>query len=182
MSVGEEVPVWQVLNEVEVGAEESAEEQSQVLDKLLIFRVAGAVCRLQIQGEWDDLRYGCEDLCEHVDLLLIVCAVALGLQSSNLSQALQCNVAEFWCLQEACAKGIDNGGLENIAQWNPTEEAEKSLQGSVDQTWLGGGGEDLVTELENGGELSAHRGLKRLRLCGSHGICGKVEDLLGQES
>lgn len=166
-------------------AKEVAEEESEVLDELLVSRVALRVCGLEIQAQGDKGGDGGQDLSEHLDQLLVVragLARPAGLQTTNLCQALECHVPELGYLQEARAQRLDKRRLEDVAQRDPVAEAEKRLEGGLDQTRLCGGVQDLLAELEDLRELGAHGSLEVASLCGRHLVGRVVEHLLGEET
>jgi hypothetical protein len=159
-----------------------AEEEGQVLDELLITRIALRVRRLEVHIQGDDVGNGSQDFGEHLDQLLIVCidlARAACLQTANLCQALQCDIPELWHLEESRPERLDQGGLEDVSQWNPVAEAQERLQGGLDKARLGRAIENLLAELENLGELGAHGRLQVARLCRRHLLGRVIEDLFG---
>lgn len=58
--------------------------------------------------------------------------------------------------------------LENIAERNPVQEAEQSLQSCLDETWLVGLFQYLIAEGEDVAELATHGLLEVLGLGLSH--------------
>lgn len=165
--------------------EEIAQEQRQVLHKLLVPRIALGIGRLEIHRQRDDGGNGREDLGEHLDKLLVVVAHlarARRLQAANLGQALQGNVAELGNFEEACAEGVNKRGLEDVAEGDPVAETQQGFEGGLDKASLGGRVENLRAELEDLRELGAHGGLEVAGLCGRHLLGGVVEDLLGEET
>ena len=59
------------------------------------------------------------------------------LETTNLGQALQCDISELWHFQEPCSERINDGGLKDISERDPVEETEKSLKRSLDQSLVG---------------------------------------------
>lgn len=159
-------------------SEEVAQEKSQILDKLLILRVARIIGRLEIKSQWDDLGNSSQNFGKHLDQLLIVIISATSLESSNLSQTLQSNISEFGHLQKSLPENVDNGRLENIAKRNPVKESKKCFEGGLNQTFLGCAIQDFVAKLENGWKLGTHRRLQILGLGRSHLFRRIIENLL----
>lgn len=98
----------------------------------------------------------------------------------NESDTNRLSVKKFsWkCDAYSCAQVLDDGGLKNVAEGDPVEEAEKSVESGLDQRDLVGFLQDFTAELENLRELMAHRVLQVLGLHLGHLLCGVVENLL----
>ena len=170
---------------VEMHAEEVAEEQGQVLDKLLVPRVAAGVGSLEVERDGDDVGNGGQDLGEHLDELLVVrvgLAGASSLEAADLGQALKGDVPELGDGEEARAQGVDQGGLEDVAKRDPVAESEKGLERRLDEAGLVGRGEDLLAELKDLRKLGTHGLLQVPRLGRRHLLGRVVKDLLGQQA
>ena len=104
------------------------------------------------------------------------------LEAGDLGQTFHGDVAEIGHLQEARMEGLDDVGLKDVAEWNPVQESEQSLEGGLEEAGLTGGCQDLQTKLEDGRKLGAHGRLKVLRLGRGHLIGRVVEDFLGEQA
>lgn len=167
-------------------AEEVAKEQGQVLDEFLVARIAGRIGRLQVHAERNNVGDGRQNLGKHLDEGLAIVGLLARrtsyLQTTNLGQALEGNVAELGNLQKTRPKRFDKGSLEDIAERDPVAEAQQSLEGGLDKTGLVGRVEDLLAKLENLRELGAHGSLEVPCLGRRHLFGGIVEDLFGEEA
>ena len=105
-------------------AEEVAEEQRQVQNKLLVSGIAVHVSALQIQGEWDDFSHTRESLGKHYYQFLVVRVLRTDLKAADFSQTLQCDITSFRRIEEPFKKGVDDRCLENIAEGNPVKKSE----------------------------------------------------------
>jgi hypothetical protein len=76
---------------------------------------------------------------------------------------------------------VDDLRFEDIAQRNPVEEPQQRLQSRLDQTWLVGLFQHLVTQVEDLSELCAHALLQCFRLGLRHLLGREIENLLRQE-
>lgn len=132
-----------------VGGKEVAQEKGQILDKLLVLRVAGIISSFEVKSQWNDLGYCGQNFSEHLNQLFVVVVPRARLKSSNLGQTLQCNISEFGHLQKPLPEGVDNGRLENITKRDPVKESKKGLEGGLDQTFLGGAIQDFIAKLED---------------------------------
>ena len=76
-------------------AEKVGEEECKVLNELLVFGIAGAVGRLEVQRKRNNLGDCSENLCKHLDQFLVISVVLTSLQTTNLRQALQSHISEL---------------------------------------------------------------------------------------
>lgn len=144
---------------VQVHSEEIAEEESQVLYKLLIPRVAAWICALEIKRNGNNVSNGSQGLGEHLNKLLVVrvgLAGASSLKTTNLSKALHGDVSELGGREETGSQCLDKRCLEDVSQGDPVAESQKGLEGRLDQTRLCGRVENLLAEVEDLRELGAH--------------------------
>ena len=122
------------------------------------------------------------DLRKHFDQLFIIGVLGPNLHSSNLGQAFQRDVAEFGFFQEPGSKCINDVGLEDVAQGDPTQEFEQCFEGSFDQTRLIGSIQDLLAQLEDGRKFGGHGVLEVLCLSGSHLVGRIIKDFLREKT
>lgn len=78
-----------------------------------------------------------------MDQSLVVIVRRSDLQATNLGEALERDIPKVGDIQESGEEGVDDRGLENIAQRDPIEEAEESLERCFDETRLVGAAEDF---------------------------------------
>jgi hypothetical protein len=147
-----------------MNTEEICEEQREVLDKLLVLRVAGIIGRLEVKGKGYNLGNRSQNFREHLNKLLVIRIILACLQTTNLCQALQSNISELWHLQKARTQRVDDRRLEDIAKGNPVEKAKESLKGCLDKACLSGTVQDFIAKLEDRRELGAHSCLQVLGL------------------
>lgn len=129
-----------------MGAEEARQEEGQVRDELLISSVAPRKRLLQVHGQGNDIRDLCQSLGEHVHQSLIVIVRGPNLQATNLCEALEGDIPEVGDVQETGQERVDDGGLENVAQRDPVQEAKERFESRFHQSRLVGGVEYLGAE------------------------------------
>lgn len=165
--------------------EEVAQEQGEVLDELLVTRIALRIRRFQVHRKRDEVGDCGQNLGKHLDELLVV-RVGLArpsrLQTANLGQALERHVPELGHLKEPRPQCLDQGRLKYVAERNPVAEPQQRLQGGLDEAGLTRRVENLLAEVEDLGEFGAHGGFEIARLGRRHLLGRVVKHLFGEET
>jgi hypothetical protein len=115
------------------------------------------------------------------------------LETSNFRKALEGDVSKFVSFQELrqdeqrmreekteaypSEERVDNVGLKDITKWDPVEEAQEALQGSLDQGRLLSFVEHLGAQPENIAEFATHLILEIFYLRSRHLLRRIVENL-----
>ena len=164
------------LNKPQVDAQEVGEEESQVVDELLVVVRRVFVSCLDISVGRDHPVDRSHDTSKHVDELGVV--IVRNVESANLGQTLEGRVPKLERIQELGHQHVDQGSLEDEPKGDPIQEPQEGLQGRLDQARLVGLFEHLAAQLENLGKFAAHLVLQVFSLGLSHLFGRIVEDLL----